>query len=249
MADIPLDSPSRLEQLKWIWIDGVFSRTNDCKIVGTHIAREKFQDFSAKTGSFFYVINPCIIKERSSKNEQCSFNLVFTQSVSYENSMTKEFLRVAEDLSQAEGILAGLYSQLYYYSQIIHKNQDECEEKYAFDQSRMNFWKGLTSLTFGSVGAVVGGLVSGGTAALQGFQTGLGVAVGFFGKQAPLPLVCPLVDESIKKATATSGLMEGAFKNVLELRQKLATLNHSYAALDGTIWDQFISSKQEGQGK
>lgn len=247
LEDIPLDSSTRLRSLKWIWINSVWGDSVNCKLVGgvaAHNSRSKFQDLSAKTGRFFYVINPCIRSERSTSKETCSYNLVVTKEFAYENALTAQFSQLAEELSMAEGRLAGLYSQLYYDSQILRLRKNECENKYAVTESSKNFWKGVLSLSLGGVGATVGLVMSGGTAALQGFKTGLGIAVGFFKKIPPTPNVCPVADKIIQDAQATSAAIPTVVQRVLEIRVSMSQIETTYGKIDQSILNSEKDSSQ-----
>lgn len=238
LEDIAADSSLRLQQLKWIWINNIWGNSSNCKILGgpsSHVARERFKDLSAKTGNFFYVINPCLRKERSTQKEVCSYNLIVTPSIAHTNTLTEEFIALSEQLAIAEATLAGFYSQLYYSAQAIRMQKETCESNYAISQASQNFWKGFLSLSIGGVSAAIAGTLSGGTAALQAFKTGMSLSVGFFKKWPPVPNVCPTADKLIQTAQATSEQLPGALKNVLEIRVKLSEINSAYGALDKSI--------------
>jgi hypothetical protein len=238
LEDIPATSSTRLQKLKWTWLNSVWGDPLNCKLVGginAHNARTRFQDLSAKTGTFFYVINPCVLPERSTQKETCSYNLIVTKEFSYENSLTEEFMNQAEALAIAEARMAGLYSQLYFNTQLLRLRKDECENNYAINEASKNFWKGLLSFSLGGIGAAVGGFMSGGTAALQGFKTGLGIAVGFFKRMPAEPNVCPVADKIIQNSQAVSAELPGALHRVLELRVKLSEINTAYGRIDRTI--------------
>ena len=238
IEDIAADSSLRLQQLKWIWINNVWGNNNNCKILGgpsSHIVRERFQDLSAKTGNFFYIINPCLRTERSTQNEVCSYNLIVTPSMAHTNTLTEEFLATAEQLAVAEARLAGVYSQLYYSAQAIRMQKETCETNYGISQASQNFWKGFVTLSIGGVSAAIGGSVSGGTAALQAFKTSMSLSVGFFKKWPPVPNICPTADKLIQSAQATSEELPSALKNVLDIRLKLSEINSAYGAIDKSI--------------
>ncbi len=238
LEDIPADSAGRLQKLKWVWVNSIWTNSIDCKIVGgtnSYNARPRFQDLSAKSGNFFYVINPCLQPERSTKKETCSYNLIVTKELAYENTLTADFMQTAEELSLAEASLAGLYSQLYYDAQLLRMRKDECENNYAVSQSSQNFWKGLLSFTLGGVGASIGAVMSGGTAALQGFKTGLSIAVGFFKKFPTEPNICPTADKVIQNAQDSSTSITPVIQRVLELRMKLSEIDKKYGEIDKSI--------------
>lgn len=228
--------PTRLSQLRWAWQNAAFDAAG-CRLVGSYVARDKFEDLAAKSGSFYYVINPCVMKERSTNpTENCSYNLSISEPVSnYTNTLSAEFLAEAENLANAEATFAGIYSQLYFIAQSIQVNQDACERQWAFEQSRANFFQGLKSLVAIGIGAAVGGIMSGGAATIQGAKTGLGIASALFPERNATPPKCPVVDDLITKATAVTGRAEGAQKAVLDVRAKLSELNSAYAKLDSSI--------------
>lgn len=59
---VPQSDPMRLSQLEYVWINSIFGNKQECKLVGTKIAREQIQDLAAKSGNFYYVLNPCLNK-------------------------------------------------------------------------------------------------------------------------------------------------------------------------------------------
>jgi hypothetical protein len=226
------------EKLKWIWFNQVFSRTDKCKVLGgseTQIVRERFQDLTAPTGEYFYVINPCILALRSTEKETCSYRLVITAPIKHTNSLTAQFVETSNQLAVAESYLGGLYSQLYYDIQAIRLQKDGCENNYTVRQNQQNFWKGIVGLSLGGIGATIGGIMSGGTAALTGFRTGINLATGLFLKIPPVPNICPEADRLITHAQKVSGELNGAVDNAINLRVKLSQIDKTYGELDQSI--------------
>jgi hypothetical protein len=153
-------------------------------------------------------------------------------------------MQKAEELSIAEAHLAGLYSQLYYNTQLLRMRKDECENNYAVNESIKNFWKGLLSFSLGGVGATIGGVMSGGTAALHGFKTGMAIAVGFFKKWPAEPNVCPVADRIIQQSQNASATVPAALHRVLALRVNLSEINATYGKIDKAILN---SEKEESE--
>ena len=228
------ESGRNLGEFKFVWVEA-FQYNSGCRQVGNFIARTRFEDLAAKSGEFYYILNPCLSKERSTlPNETCSYNLVFSNSIQYTNNLSAVFLSEAEKLSAAEASLAGLFSQLFFYAQSIKINQEACEDQWAFSQSRSAFFSGLVGLISMGVGAAVGGVMSGGAAAFNGAKTGLGIARALFPKRQT-QLQCPVAKDMASKAEEVTTRIEGAQKAVLDIRQKLGTLDANYAKLDNVI--------------
>lgn len=247
IKSIPEDKANRLELLQSAW-NILLADIGKCYLVGESISRDNYQDLAANSGDFFYVVNPCYMTERSlKKNEMCSYNLKITSPITYTSSLEKNFFDAAKDVASAESELTAVYNRLYYLNSIIRSQQESCENQYATSQASKDFWKGVGSLAAAAVGATVGALVSGGTAAVQGAQTGLSIGVAFFGgyKNNNAPLICPLVDEKIAESAQAATKIEPAVAKVLAARKKLSDINSEYERLDEIIYKSTTSGSKQ----
>ena len=61
-----LNPATKYEDMKWIW-NSAAGETSQCRFVGTHVRRDKVQDIAAESGSYYYLINPCVSKENQSE--------------------------------------------------------------------------------------------------------------------------------------------------------------------------------------
>lgn len=227
-----------LEQAKWIW-KGAFG-SGKCKLVGSRIARENFQDLAAKPGSFYYLINPCVAQQLSTTNEEgCSNKLVKSEALeNYTNSVNEEFIDKSVELSEVENQLTAYFINLRAISYRLHKTVQACETERAIKQADSNMMKGLVSLVATAVGAVVGGYVGGPMGAVKGGETMLGIAQGIMGKIDDIVMVCPALEKLKDEAQTTIDAIEPQVQKVISIRTEMASLESSYHDLDSSIASQ-----------
>lgn len=232
-----------IEQARWIW-NSAFGN-NKCKLVGSNIAREKFQDLAAKPGDYYYLVNPCVSQNLSTTGKEgCSFKLIKSGAITgYSNSLTEDFLKASEELAATEGKLYAHFNNLKSYSELIKLRIESCESAFANEQARGKFMKGIISLAATAVGTVVGAYVGGPMGAIKGGELTLGIAQGLLGLQAPPVLNCPAVDQLKKQAQETMALIDPQVQEVIRVRTIMHQLESTYNDLDGSIANQ--TGKQE----
>lgn len=231
-----------LQQIKWAWLETLNAR-NDCRLVGTNIARTTFEDLAAGDGRWYYLVNPCVSASRSTTGkEDCSYNVLRSGVIEYKNNLKPEFIKKSQELAEMEGLLSTHFGNLIYYSRQIRDKTRACEDRFAVDQAQKSFLQGIISIAAGVVGAVVGAYIGGPQGAIMGASLMLNVARGIMQKP-PAFLQCPDVDNFIEEAKRTTSLLDVQVGRVVEIRTEMSKLEASYGNLDTSI------GKQTGTGQ
>ena len=235
---LPADSPTRIQQMRWAWQEALGSSQN-CVQVASHLVSSTLEDLSAPDGEYFYLLNPCVLKEKSrDKNEVCSYQLVKTTVVKATNKLSGAFILAAQKVADADATHAALLLKLRYFAELVQLNREACEHNDAVSRKQENLWKGLGSLLAGGIGAMASGVLSGGTTALQGAKGGLNFALNIFGKHPHVQLQCPIIAETLKAAQDATAALPEAQKKILAARNELAKLNAEYASVDEKIMEE-----------
>ena len=235
------DPDMRRQILKRTYVDEVKSNPNVCRIVGTKVVVSQFLDYAARPGSYYYVLNPCVMAERStSGRDDCSYDILVTDQIQHITSVHEDFLKGAEDLARLESTLSGYYNQLNYYAERARKVADDCESSAIVAETARSRMRGFSGLVLAGVGAAVGGVVTGGNpaAALKGAETGLGLAMKLFSMYQPQPQECPGAQRVMLAGQSASGKIPDVQQQIIDARKKLAQLDSDYGGLDGTISQQ-----------
>lgn len=240
--DLSPTDPSRTEKSRYAWANA-FGSPLDCSLVGSQLAAEVITDLAAKTGDFYYVFNPCVIPERSKDSslkgdKLCSYQLVFSQSLVYENNLSAEFLAKAEQLATAESKFAAHFSRLRFLASEMKMEQEACEARAAVDAARRRFTQGLVNLVGMGIQAATGAVISGPIAQILGVQSVLEAANKFlYGSRTTEYDVpdCPVVKEFENQFASTYAGTNEAINKVISIRNDLAKLHALYAKLDAKI--------------
>lgn len=227
-----------LEQAKWIW-KGAYG-SGKCKLVGTNISRENFQDLAAKPGNFYYLLNPCVAQPLSTTGKEGCSNKIIQSEVleNYDNNLKEEFIAKSTELAEVEGQLTAHFSNLKVIAGNIVNELKSCEAEYAREESKGKVLDGVISIAATAVGAVVGAYVGGPMGAVQGGQLMLGIARGILGKKAPKALNCPKVEELKEQAQGVMDAIDPQVQQVIKVRTEMTKLESTYADLDDTISSQ-----------
>ena len=112
---------------KWAWYDSLGS-TDLCRIAAHRTTIDRFQDISARNGSFFYIINPCVSAHRSTTGrDTCSFRLVKTSEIHFEGSLSAAFQQKASELIEAEARYNTLVTELKGLTDTLLMQRRSCE--------------------------------------------------------------------------------------------------------------------------
>ena len=180
-----LDEFTKYEDMKWIWNKASGDPSN-CKFLGTHVHRDRIQDMAADSGEFYYLINPCVSKKRSTINKEgCSNDLYKTASISYESTLKKTFLAIAHELSDLEIKVGTTVENIKVLATQIMFEQEACEKIAATKAANVGFFRGIAQLVAGTVGGVVGAMFGGPIGAVQGATSFMGIARNLLLKFGP----------------------------------------------------------------
>lgn len=228
-----LDEFSKYDDMKWIWNKATGDPSN-CKFVGTHIRRDRIQDIAANSGAYFYLINPCVSKERSlSGREDCSNDLYKTTDVTYESQLRENFTREASKLSSLEIEVGGASENIKMLAEVIMAEQEACEKVAAIKASNMSFFRGIASLAGAVIGGVVGSIMGGPIGAVKGATSFMGIARDLI--KVEYKLDCSAAEKYRAELKTEVERMDRAVDEVVKARNVLAGLDSAYRRLDDLI--------------
>lgn len=232
--------PTRTDLFRYAWVNALAS-TNSCTLVAGSAARPHFQDLSVSAGNYFYALNPCVLKERSSDtsasgNDLCSFKLAFTEEVSApENSLNIEFAELTKQLYLAEGKFAASFYRLKSLASAIRYEQEACERTAHVNATISAAFKGLVSLAGFALQTTTGFALTGPLSSLLGVQDAMGLAVKFLAP-APYdpdaPLQCAGVDAYKKDFDSAKSSVDRILEEILSVRSKMSDVDQRYADLE-----------------
>lgn len=149
--------PGERSALEWAWTMAL-ADSRICKLVGTKVSTNEFVDLTSPKGTFYYIINPCILAENSVlKREECSYDLTLTYPITVTDSLSDETRTVTKELADAEAILNASLVAAKHLAKKINIHLTACENRIAHDKSLLDFKKGLIQLIFLAGGATIGG--------------------------------------------------------------------------------------------
>lgn len=232
--------PDRASDLRFAWADA-FGTPNECQLVGAKMARDAIQDLAAKSGHYYYALNPCIAKSRSvdqnlSGSNLCSYKLVFTQPIKYENNLTNTFIETARKLALEEGQFAAIFGDLKYLASAIRYEQENCELRQNVATANRAVFTGLVSLLSMSVQVATGAVFAGPVSQILGVNNVVGLAGKFIlGNGSGSTITCDRVTELSETYRQRTEQIEGQIQNVVKIRTELANLQQGYAKLDAQL--------------
>lgn len=231
-----LDEITKYDDMKWIW-NKASGDVDQCKFLGTHVVRDVIQDIAASSGSYFYVLNPCVSKKRSLRGKEgCSNDLKRTRAIQYESRLKSEFIRLASTLSEFEVEVAGGVEDVKQIAGLVMAEQRACEKVAAIRASNQSFWRGVASLASAVVGGVVGTIIGGPVGAVQGATSFMGLARRILVQFGPkVKLDCKAADKYREDLTEAVNRLEKLTDQVVVLRNKMAAAEGLYRRLDTSI--------------
>lgn len=202
-----------------------------CTSIAPESRLAQVNDYGARSGQFYYIINPCVSKESSSTGRAgCSYALQVTEVMEYANTRTREEIKILNDMYIAEGEIYSLFHEMKQTIESANAISTTCvldeAERLAAEQHRMGFMK-----IFSSVGSVLlNALVPGVGAVLS---TGLNTLMSLKQQQSMVfNSDCPAAAAKIAYYQELSGKVQDAAAGVLEKRQKLHQLDQQYASVE-----------------
>ena len=200
---------------------------------------------AADSGEFYYLINPCVSKKRSTINKEgCSNDLYKTASISYESTLKKTFLAIAHELSDLEIKVGTTVENIKVLATQIMFEQEACEKIAATKAANVGFFRGIAQLVAGTVGGVVGAMFGGPIGAVQGATSFMGIARNLLLKFGPqVKLDCSGADKYRYELAVEVNLLEAYTDLVTDRRNAMAGQNAQYRKLN-----QIIESETDTDG-
>ena len=128
-------SVSSLQEVKTMWFNALRSGRS-CKFVSYNTKTETLQDYTTPTGSFYYVINPCLSAESSSTNqEDCSYRLQFTNVIDYVEQIRDTLHAKAIELSVVEQNIQALLIESRTLAKLLETKIRACENTIAIENA------------------------------------------------------------------------------------------------------------------
>ena len=147
------------KRLKSAWVSA-WNDSGRCQVVGEYIMAGRYPDIASDSGAFYYVINPCISKERStSHRDECSYDLVTTADFEYESALESRLRDKARELSAAESHLKALIGELGFIIEKFKINLRACEDMVAHERKMLAFKRGMLQMGFFIAGIAAGGVM------------------------------------------------------------------------------------------
>ena len=147
-----VEERARYEGSKDAWALAI-ADYRSCKVIGEQIWSPSYLDLSAKTGSFYYVVNPCITKKQSStKKEECSFNLERTENIKFTNALDEKLRKNFVTISEVTNEIDRLAAELSKLAKLLEGRIEACEDYVARINSDRAFTRGLTMMAIFGAG-------------------------------------------------------------------------------------------------
>jgi len=231
-----LDSSSDIERFKWMW-NRAQGDYRSCKAVGLRVARTTVQDLAAPSGSYYYILNPCVLAKNSiTEKEDCSHHLVKSEPITYQSVIDQRFMEASQKVSAQEAEIASDVNDLINHAKMIADTQRSCEDFWASKEANKLRLRGFLKLGAMVLGTVVGGLVAGPMGAIQGGQTFMGIAGGLLNRTMTVSMPqCPLAEKYRTEAMVTYEALEPKIAQMIATRKILASINSDYAILNEEI--------------
>lgn len=143
-----------LDERKDMWLIA-FSEYDNCKLVAENYVLSSFVDISAKTGTYYYVVNPCINAENSSSGRQsCSYNFGLTESIQFENKMLEAATELAAGLQRATNAMFAAIHKVGREAELFNLRLTACQNHVARRTNINQVRQGMLSLALFITGAV-----------------------------------------------------------------------------------------------
>jgi hypothetical protein len=232
--EIDENSPTRTENLRYALAEAK-ANVNACRILGTYVIRETFQDITAEDGSYYYIVNPCVRQERSTiANLNCSYNISVTGVVDVAGSgVTSDFVKAAAGLAEAEARLSATMQRMYRRIELLKELKDTCDQNYITASMNSQILKSVLSaatiglqMAAGAVFGPVGGFVGG-----QFF----GALRGAFAAAPSPQYKCPRYDAERAAGAEEYKLLEPQLRALSEARAGMSAINGAFKKLDESI--------------
>lgn len=274
-ADSLVGTESRSQSLKWAWYDS-FGNPKFCKLAAPRwqtngVSGESeqvtyFQDITAPSGTFFYIVNPCLAKStHGATKDECSFILASTDEITFSSPLSDAFLKKAAELTEAELRYDGYTDQLNELTRTLLAQRQSCSQGFQANELSKNQKAGLTDLvtmigTPLAIGAGAGAsyfaysrkwlsgktAAAAATAAAAVFSTAAIVSTSLLHLKrddpASPPSACEevqLTAERIVKLREDKDFVQAKDK-IVSLSQELQALHAEFQGYDKALWNSFF---------
>jgi hypothetical protein len=207
------------------------TQASDCEAISINASSPQINDYGARSGRFYYVINPCVSASNSSTGSRgCSYALQITSPLEYTNTRTKAEVEILSGMYQAEGAMYALFNEMKDTIEAMNAIATTCvldeADRIAAAQRNAGWMKLITNVA----GTVVNALVPGVGTLLSTAVTGI---IGLQQQRATAAnFDCPGAKDKQVRYDELSAQVSTIAKEVLEKRQKLAQLDAQYASVD-----------------
>lgn len=141
------DSVASLEEKKTMWFNALRANRS-CKMLSYKTTTQTLQDYTAPSGTFYYILNPCLTASTSvTKQEDCSYNLQFSGVVTYEEQIREQLHDKAIELSSLEQTIHALMTEGQILAQLLESKIRACENTIAIETAQKKQLAGLLDAT------------------------------------------------------------------------------------------------------
>lgn len=151
------DSLNSRKEKKGAWFNALRDNRN-CKVISYDVSGESIQDYTAPTGTFYYILNPCIRKDTSvTRQDDCSYSLSMTNTIAYEEQIRQELQEQSIKISEIEQRIQAHLNEAYLLSELLETKIRACENTIAMENATKKNLQGLldTALYAGSFAATI----------------------------------------------------------------------------------------------
>ncbi|MBM3381291.1 MAG: hypothetical protein FJY29_02505 [Betaproteobacteria bacterium] len=204
---------------------------SSCEAISINASTPQINDYGARSGNFYYVINPCVSASNSSTGAGgCSYALQITSPLTYTNTRAKAEVEILSGMYQAEGNMYALFNEMKDTIESMNAIATTCvldeADRIAAAQRNAGWMKLISSVA----GAVVNTLVPGVGTLLDAAVKGI---IGLQQQRATAAnFDCPGAKDKQARYDELSAQVATIAQEVLEKRQKLAQMDAQYAAVD-----------------
>lgn len=118
-----------LEDRRWVWVDAFGDPR--CQVVSMGLRSSEFDDLACPRGDWFYLLNPCVSRERSEDGrEACSFELAISKTFHSLSDLGDEFRSKLSQLVAAESRHEAAISRLANLVFQLNAEKQACQVEY-----------------------------------------------------------------------------------------------------------------------
>lgn len=179
------------------------ANVNGCIFLGGLHRQKVFTDVTAPSGEFFYLFRPCLSPKRSQfgKRRNCHYLYRKTGLIDYADTFGQKQWQLRLELAAMRSKLQAHFAQLS--ELIINKANflEQCESEQARKCVFKARFAGISKLVLTGAAATIGGILSGGTAAVVAGSAAIKLADKVFSSASNCSLQCDssVFDKRIKE--------------------------------------------------